>query len=486
MPRQRKQRAGYGAEMINLFPDQSRQIESVAVAMRDGHRRVLMQAATGAGKTVMASEILRRAGLKGSSTWFVVPRKELLRQTSLTYDEFGIPHSYIASGYEFDGLANNYIVSLQTLKSRYDSLRKPDMVIIDECHYGAGYMDKLVGWLGDAWIIGLSATPKKHNGDGMDKWFDYLVKGTPMKELIRLGRLSEYKMFAPSRPDLSSIKVTAGDYNKKALQGWMDDHGSVLIGDAVATYKAHAYGKRGLTFCASIKESERVAEAYKAAGIPAAHMDGTMHDDTRRNIINAFADGELMQITSVDLMCFGFDLAAQVGRDITVECMSDLAPTKSEAKQLQKWGRVLRRKDNPALIFDHAGNCFEHGLPCDDRDWTLKGREKKRRTVSERAMEMRQCKKCFYCHPPSPACPNCGNIYPVQSRVIKERDGELEEIKAVERVKKQKRMQVGMARSCEDLAKIAAERGYAKGWIWKQCKIKGFEYDKAVVSRALS
>lgn len=737
-----------GEPMINLFQDQETQINQVVASMKQGYKRILMQAATGAGKTVMASEMLSRAGRKGSTTWFVVPRKELLRQTSKTYEQFGIEHSFIASGYQYDSWADNHIVSLQTLPRRLDKLTPPDMVMIDECfvagtkistpdgvkniedvktgdsvynatgighvvaiskrktqkiikvrlndgteftctpnhpvlsrqgwvnaenlvsgeilvglqnmpelwktlssknnkkekrknrakghkevyqnevllnilleedgksnvdrwcegenvknfkenrasainswwqwsasnktrsydkgddggrlgdaiyihdksakrqrypnslqdrlrereakgcnrggwaesrgfgasktrqekrqffnfprvesiaieestcgefvynmevsshpsyfangilvhncHYGGKNMNTFIEWLVDAWIIGLSATPKKHNGDGMDKWYQDMVLGTPMKELIRLGRLSDYKMFAPSRPDLSSVKVTAGDYNKKGLQDWMDDHGSVLIGDAVSTYKENAMGKLGLTFCSSIKESQRIAEAYKQGGVSAAHLDGTMSAEVRAAIIERFANREILQLCSVDLMTFGFDLAAQVGRDVVIECMSDLAPTKSEAKQLQKWGRVLRRKDEPALIFDHVNNCLEHGMPCEERKWSLKGRDKKRRgQAAVREVQMKQCNECGFCHAPAPHCLNCGNIYPVQSRKIKEVDGELEEIKEVKRVKKQRRMEIGMAKSYEDLKKIGEQRGYSKGWAFVLAKKKG-------------
>ena len=460
--------------MITLFQDQSDQIDRVAESMRKGNKRVLMQAATGAGKTIMSTEILRRAINKGSRTWFIVPRKSLLKQTSETYKSFGIPHSFVASGYQYDPNIGNHICSMQTLPRRLGGLRAPDIAIIDETHYGGAHLDKIITWLTAAgcWIVGLSATPKKHNGDGLDKWYDDLVLGVPMAELINSGRLSAYKVFAPSTPDLSAVKITAGDYNKKQLNEWMHDHGDVLIGDAVKTYKDKAMGKIGLTFCTSIEESMRVAKAYNDAGVPACHLDGTVSKESREFVINKLADGEIFQITSVDLMTFGFDLAAQVGRDVVIECMSDLAPTKSEAKQLQKWGRVLRRKDEPALIFDHSGNVFEHGMPNEEREWKLEGRKKRVRAVSEeRDVEMRKCTKCYFCHPPKPVCPNCGNVYPVQPRTIKKIEGELEEVEAVKR--KEKRMEVGQARTYEDLARIARDRGYNPYWAKLMAQKKG-------------
>lgn len=461
--------------MINLFDDQSELIEGVAQSMRRGNRRVLMQAATGSGKTIMAAEILRRAMAKGSTTWFIVPRKELLRQTSKTYDQFNIRRSFIASGMKYKP-CQNHIASMQTLNRRLDSLVAPDMAVIDETHYGGQQLGAIIDWLNEAgtYIIGLSATPKKHNGQGMDMWYDDMVLGPSIEWLMDNGRLSKYKAFAPSRPDLSKVKVVAGEYGKKSLDDYMMEHGKELIGDAVNTYKKHSDGELGLTFCTSIKESKRTATAYLNAGVSAAHIDGTMCDDSRRFLINKFANREITQLVSVDLMTFGFDLAAQVGRDVVIECLSDLAPTKSEAKQLQKWGRVLRMKDTPAKIYDHAGNLFEHGMPHSDRKWTLKGKEKRKRAAPKSQESMRQCTNCFYCHDVAPKCPNCGFVYPVQSRVIKEVDGELEEVRKIEKIKKKKRMQVGMARSYDELKEIARDRGYSAGWAYIMAKKKGF------------
>lgn len=459
---------------IVLFPDQDKQVNSVKKAFAAGHRSVLMQAATGSGKTVMASFILRGAMDKGNSTWFICPRKELINQTSQTFRNFKIPHGFIASGMDYYN-APSHVVSLQTIARRMDDIKPPKMAVIDECHYGGQTVNNLINWLRShgVFIIGLSATPKLTSGQPMGKWFDTMVLGTPMKQLIASGRLSQYKLFAPYIPDLSEIKVTAGDYNKKQLADFMENHGKMMVGNAVNTYKQNAMGLRGITFCTSIAESKKTAAAYNDAGIPAAHLDGTMSKDVRYAIISAYADGKLLQLCSVDIMTFGFDLAAQVGRDITIECMTDLAPTKSEPRQLQKWGRVLRAKEKPALIFDHSGNAFEHGKPCDDREWTLEGREKRRRAQQqEREVDIRQCEKCYFCHEPAPKCPNCGHVYPVQSRVVKEIEGELREIEEIQR-KKESRMEVGKAKTYSELLAIARERGYKRYWAKIMAQKKG-------------
>lgn len=458
--------------MINLYPDQQEVIEATAASMRRGNRAVLMQSPTGSGKSVMASALVHRAASKGNRTWFIVPRRDLLRQMSVTYNNFGISHSYIAATLPFNPYSQAHIVSADTVKNRLDKLTPPNLAIIDECHFGGAGMDKIVQWLKAAgcYIIGLSATPWKLSGAGLGCWFDDMVLGKSIRWLIDNGRLSSYRGFAPYTPDMTGVGKSGGDYAKGQLDVWAREN-RVRVGNAVNHYKEHAMGKLGIAYCVGIDDSKRVAAAFNGAGVPAAHIDGTTPDAERQSIIRAYADRKILMLTNCELLTFGFDLASQVGRDVTVECMSDLRPTKSLALQMQKWGRVLRMKDEPALIFDHAGNFNEHGFPCDERDWTLEDRQKASRASGDRSLPFRQCDKCFYCHKPAPTCPNCGHVYPIKERSIEEVEGELAEIE-VAKQKRVARMEVGMAKTMDDLKRIADERGYKRGWILKQAQLK--------------
>jgi len=428
--------------------------------------------------TIMAIHMISRMQAAGKSSWFVVPRKELLRQTSKSYDKFNVAHSYIAAGFDYDPSATCHIVSMQSLASRIEGVELPDIVFWDECNYGGGGMNSAWEYFREAGtrVVGKTATPKRGDGKGMGVWFDHLVIGPPMKELIKKGRLSEYKIFAPDIPDLSKVKVTAGDYNAGAIDEFWEKHGKVLFGNAAQTYLKNAKGQKGITFCQSVARSKEAAEIYNNHGIPAAHMDGSTPTEERKEIIEAFADGDLWQICSVDIMTFGFDLAAQVGRDVSIEVMTDLAATKSEAKQLQKWGRVLRAKDKPALIFDHVGNIVQHGLPCKKREWTLEGRKKETRAESENKEEMRSCPECYHCHEPAPHCLECGHVYEVKIPDVEVIDADLVEINTdLIQEKKKKRMEIGKAKTMADLYQIAEERGYKRGWVYHLAKAKGIK-----------
>lgn len=457
--------------MISLFNDQDRVIRKAKQKIADGCKSLLIQAATGSGKSVMASYMVHSANKKGNGCAFLVPRKELLFQMSSTFREFDLDYSYVASGEFYSPDSINHVCSMQTLVNRLDCIR-PRILFVDETHYGENQLDKIIKYykgIGSL-IIGLSATPMKMSGKGLNSWYTDMVEGESIRWLIDNKRLSDYKLFGVSNPDLSQIRITNGEYSGKQLREKMEAD-RVLIGDAVAHYKKHAIGKLGVTFCTSIKHSKMMCEEYNNNGVRAVHMDAETPKHIRRQMIIDFARRKIDQITSVDLLCFGFDLGSQVKdlpdcKNVTVECMSDLRPTRSLPLQMQKWGRVLRYKDYPALIFDHANNHKAHGIPCLERDWTLADRETRRRGEVEEEMEekYKRCPDCYYAHEPAPKCPNCGHVYKKKpNKSLEQIDAELEEIK-INQQKRAKRIEESMCETLEDWEALAKDRGYKEGW----------------------
>jgi superfamily II DNA or RNA helicase len=411
--------------------------------------------------------------LKGKTVWYIVPRRDLIRQMNETFSDFGIEHGYVAAGYEHNPFVTAHICSLGSVGARLAKVVPPNLAFIDETHFGGEGLDKLVKWLKErgVWIVGLSATPWKMSGQGLGCWYDDLVCGPSIRWLIDNKRLADYRAFAPDTLDLSMIDVVGGDYAKGQLSEKMEQD-RVLIGNSVKHYRTHAMGRLGVTFAVSRKHSEMLAQAYRDAGVPAMHMDGETPELERIRIARAFARRELLQLCNAELLTFGYDLASASGdKGVCIEVMTDCQPTRSLAKQMQKNGRNLRYDPQPHLFFDHANNFATHGLPCMDREWTLESR-KKRQGSGERTLPARSCSKCYFVHHPAPRCPSCGYVYPVEAREIKEIEGELRELE-IKQQKKEKRMEVGQAKTVEDLQRIADERGYARGWVFKQMQLKG-------------
>lgn len=436
------------------------------------HKAVLCQAATGFGKTKVAAHMIKAAQAKGSRSMFIVPRRELLRQTAASFSDEGISFGFVAAGYERNPFARTILATSGTLARRMDDAPVMDVVFVDETHHGGAELERIIKHYraAGAWVIGLSATPSRLDGKGLGDWYSAMECGPPVADLIKSGRLSRYRAFAPAAPDLTGVRTVAGDYAKGELAGRMEAD-RVLVGNAVSHYAGHAMGRLNVAYCASIKHAEIVAAAFLEKGIPAAAITGAMDDDERSRLVKAFARRQLLVLTNCDLLTFGFDLASSAQMDVTVDSMSDLGPTKSLARQMQKWGRVLRMKPDPALIFDHAGNFAHHGLPDDPRGWTLAGRDKKGRD-SEPTLPTRQCPQCYWVSRPCPVCPGCGFVYPVQSRTIDEVEGVLQELDPNREIPVENetgrtfRQTTQAARSLDALIAIGQRRGMKNPAAW--------------------
>lgn len=456
-----------------LYPDQISTLNKVYDKYRSGNKHVLLQAATGSGKSAMASALIKRSMGIGNIVWFVVPRRELIKQMSETFNDFGIDHGVIAAGYDYNPTVSVYIVSLGTITRRLDKVtRWPSRVVFDEVHFGGAGLDKVVRAAQDngALTLGLSATPNRSDGRGLGKWFETMVSGPSIKWLIENKRLSKFRAFAPDHIDLSGISKVAGDYNQGELAQRMEQD-RVLIGNSVKHYQKHAMGKLGITFAVGVKHSQLLAQAYRDAGIPAAHMDGDTPDDERKRIAKAFARREILQLCNSDLLTFGYDISSASGiKGVVIECMTDCKPTMSLPLQMQKWGRVLRYSDYPHLIFDHANNTDTHGLPDEDREWTLEDKPKSKRGASERTIEVQSCPSCYFVHKPALSCPSCGHVYEVKAREIEEVEGELQEVQ--ERKRKQEKWKL---KTLEDLIKFGHAMGYKSGWAYQYAKAKGIK-----------
>ena len=451
---------------ITLYPHQAQFVDDLRRAMLKSDS-VLGQAATGFGKTCVAAHIAESAAAKGRRVIFSVHRGNLLDQTAQTFREFGIPHTFIVAGAKYEDHHQVAIASIATLTRRLERIPAPDLLVIDEAHLAmAATWAKVVNFYRERGgrILGLSGTPSRLDGRPLSDLFGALVCGPSTRWLMDNGFLSRYRAFAPSQIDLTGIKVKMGDFDREALEAAANK--PALTGDAARHYARLANGTRALAYCVSIRHSRDVAAHFTAEGIPAAHIDGTTPKDERQRIIRDFADGAIKVLCNVDLVTTGFDLSAQVGREVPVETIIGLRPTASLALHLQMLGRGLRRKPNPAVFLDHAGNLARHGFPDDPREWTLEGRAKRGKKDAQPDALVKICPNCHALHRPAPTCPECGHAYPVQSRRIEQVDGQLTEIRPDDRRLQAKREQAG-CRTLEDLKALGAARGYHPKWAEK-------------------
>lgn len=452
--------------MITLHPHQDELRAKLRVALRS-NRSVLAFSPTGSGKTVLAAALAQILFGAGKRVVFACHRVDLLKQTAATFEQFKIPFSYIAAGYHYNPYHRVFIASIPTLQNRLGKY-PADYVFVDEAHLSAsGGWSKTINHYKEAGarIIGLTGSPERLDGKPLGDVWDEMVLGPSTRWLIENGFLSKYRAFSPKGVDLTGVHTRGGDYVTSEIDDLMA--GKAVLAGAVRHWRQYASGKRTIAFAPSIARAEQLAAEFRANGIAALAVDGNTPMEDRSRAFQGFADRQIDLLINCQLWIEGFDMAAQVGRPCTIECVLDYSPTQSLARHLQKHGRGLRKDDgDPHILLDLVGGFARLGLPDEEREWSLEGRAKK-----EREVEVAQCTECFASHPPAPRCPECGHEYPKlersagEGRVIDEIEGELEEID-VTALREQRKREQGKAKSLEDLIALATARGYKSPERW--------------------
>ncbi len=452
--------------MFSLRPYQELLIDGARIEFQNGKQRTCIVAPCGAGKTVLMAYMSAQAKLKGNNTLFVVHRKELIRQSSSTFEKLNVSHGIIAPSFPQALGEPIQIGSIQTVVKRAAKIPQPQLIILDEAHHAtAGTWRKLLEVFPEALVVGLTATPARMGGQGLGDIFESLIMGPSVKALIESGNLAPYRYYSPPvAADLDGLKVVYGDYKQSDVALRMDK--IEIIGDLIKQYQKLAPGARAVCYCASLEHSQHTAEAFRQAGVPAMHIDGETPAIARDAAIESFRNGTIKIICNVDLISEGFDVPA-------MEAVILARPTQSLTLFIQQSMRAMRRDDNNpdkvAVIIDHVGNVYRHGLPDEDREWSLESKKKRPRERHE--IPMKICPKCFGAHSPAPICPYCKHVYTVEQQAeIKQRDGELAEVIQIE--KKKRKEEIRKARNVVTLEQIALARGYNPNWVRKMCELK--------------
>lgn len=435
---------------VDLRPYQYKAVNDLRTAFRDGYKAPLLVMPTGSGKTYTYSAIAGGAAIKGSRILILEHRKELLRQASCSLAALGVRHRIVAPNSKIADIRRVHVerfgwpmidkdshvavASVQTLIRRLDWLAEfdPDLIIVDEGDLAtATSWHKIFGAAPRAKKLGVTASPCNTSGVGMNTVYDFMVLGPSMIDLIELDALCRPRVFAPPMmADMSSVGHVQGEFDAQSAAFAMDK--PAITGNAVEHYKELAPGRPAIVFCASVKHAEHVAEQFRAAGFRFEVVHGAMDDDDRDDRIFGLASGKYHGIVTVDVVSRGTDIPV-------AEVAILLRPTESLALFLQQVGRVLRPAEGKeyGLILDHAGNCARHGLPHQDREWTLEGRKKGKRGPmdKEKPVLVMQCPKCHFTEAPRAVCggpkrdgTKCDHVFEVQSRMLEERAGTLAEV----------------------------------------------------------
>ena len=442
---------------MQLRPYQNDLVEQTRQAWHSGYRAPCIVLGCGGGKSCIVAEIARRTTWNGKRVLFLVHRKELVDQIFRTFVRWGVLMDLCTVG------------MVQTVTRRLKKMPKPALIITDENHHSlAASYKRIYDFWSDVPRVGVTATPVRLNGDGLIDVNDKLIIGVSTKWLIENHFLAPYDYYAPSVADLTGLHTKMGEYVAADIEEKMIR--KAVFGDVISYYRRLAGGKQAICYCASVKHSKATADAFCDAGIKAVHLDGETPKAVRDKIISEFRKGDITILCNVDLISEGFDVP-------DCDCAILLRPTHSLTLYIQQSMRCMRyREGKRAVIIDHVGNYARHGMPDDERTWSLEKKEHRsfKKDEEEQAQKVRQCPECFFTFSVDAAenkdvCPHCGYEFPKRDRTPESKEAKLIKVEGF-------KLDLRTPESCssyEELLEYAALHGYKPGWAYYQARRRG-------------
>ena len=362
---------------MSLRDYQIRAVDAVDRAQLEGTRSLLIVAPTGAGKGHVIAHLARR-----QRSLVLVHREEIVRDLARRCAPASV-RTLIAGDYDGPADAQVTVALVQSLHAADVVIPGLELIITDEAHHAvASTYRALYARHPDAIHVGLTATPARSDGVGLGDVYEEIHVAARPSELLERGLLAPISVLAPDSPSDS-----------------LADH-------AAAAYQRHADGRQAIVFVRTVGEARALAAEWPA---PAAAITGSSRGRTES--IEAFRRGELRALINVYVLTEGTDLPEAEVCVLARGCTS-------AATYLQIVGRVLRPLPGKrALLIDLRGVVHTHGLPHDDREYSLTGARGVGRATS--ALALRTCLSCWHVYR-GDACPECGTAAPPPppSRVV--------------------------------------------------------------------
>lgn len=453
-------------EPIKLRDYQTQAVEDLRASFRAGNRRLLLQAGTGSGKTIIAAQIIKNAIAKKKYVLFLAHRRELIDQCADKLVRFGVPHGIIMAGRQAHVIQEVQVASIQTLwaraiKKTRINLPPTDLMVIDEAHHCLSKTYRtLIEAYPEATVLGLTATPCRGDGRGLGEIYQDMVSCPSIAELTAQGFLVPIRYYAPAAPDLTGVKTRMGDYVEGELAERMDK--KPLVGSIVENWGRLAEGRQTVVFATGVRHSIHIAQEFEAAGVRAAHLDANTPLDERAQILADLVSGAITVVSNCMVLTEGWDCPP-------VSCCVLARPTKSIGLYLQMAGRTLRpwEAKEDCLLIDHAGCIYEHGFVDEPVPWDLDSTRKIKDAIAGQKKKAKPitCPECKYVFQGLAACPKCGWAPTKAGQEYAWVKGELVEVKKGAKTVAAKYSMDEKESWYYQLGQVADERGYRKGWI---------------------
>ena len=318
----------------------------------------LLYHATGVGKTITAATDAKAVG---GRTLFLVNALKLASQAKDTFAKVW-PEATLGeyTGSQKDVSQTVIFATVQSISKDLEKFSPTDFdyLIVDECHHAAANTyQKIFTYFHPKFILGLTATPERSDGEDMLELFQNVAHKMDLKTAVERGVLVPIRCIRiKTNIDLTDVRINGIKYNSQDLESklFIPERNQLIVD----TYLKYVNGKKTVIFCASVDHAAEIAKLLRDNGVKAEAVSGRDRVEIRDKILKDYETGSTNVLCACDLLNEGWD-----SPHTTVLFMA--RPTMSKTIYMQQLGRGTRRcpgKDD-LLVIDFVDNANMFNMP---------------------------------------------------------------------------------------------------------------------------
>ena len=345
-------------QTIELRDYQQEAIDNLKKMREDGKTIALLYHATGVGKTITAATDAKAVG---GRTLFLVNALKLASQAKETFAKVW-PEATLGeyTGSQKDMTQTVIFATVQSISKDLEKFSPMDFdyLIVDECHHAAANTyQKIFTYFHPKFILGLTATPERSDGEDMLELFQNVAHKMDLKTAVERGVLVPIRCIrVKTNIDLTDVRINGIKYNSQDLESklFIPERNQLIVD----TYLKYVNGKKTVIFCASVDHAAEIAKLLRDNGVKAEAVSGRDRVEVREKILKDYETGSTNVLCACDLLNEGWD-----SPHTTVLFMA--RPTMSKTIYLQQLGRGTRRcpGKEDLLVIDFVDNANMFNMP---------------------------------------------------------------------------------------------------------------------------
>ena len=266
-------------QTIELRDYQQEATENLQKMREDGKTIALLYNATGVGKTITAATDAKAVG---GRTLFLVNALKLASQAKETFAKVW-PEATLGeyTGSQKDMTQTVIFATVQSISKGLEKFSPTDFdyLIVDECHHAAANTyQKIFTYFHPKFILGLTATPERSDGEDMLELFQNVAHKMDLKTAVERGVLVPIRCIrVKTNIDLTDVRINGIKYNSQDLESklFIPERNQLIVD----TYLKYVNGKKTVIFCASVDHAAEIAKYQPMAYVLAPENKRKLDQD---------------------------------------------------------------------------------------------------------------------------------------------------------------------------------------------------------------